>query len=213
MIRLWHVSQSRSFRVLWALEELGVEYELIRCSFFDKSLRGPDHLARAPAGRVPAIEIDGQYLCESGAILLYLAETRGVHLRPAEGAAGRAVFLQGLHYAETLGAHLANLTQHHIVLREAWMRSETVMRLEAKRLEFALRAVGPDFVTGQFSMADIALGYAVLLAQRFGALPRVAAAYLERCQARAGFARALEQDGPAEIYTQPFYPPPQEEGA
>ena len=210
MIRLWHVGQSRSFRVLWVLEELGAEYEIIRCSFFDKSLRGADHLARAPAGRVPAIEIEGQTLCESGAILLYLAETQGPHLRPAEGEAGRAVFLQGLHYAETLAAHLANLTQHHIVLREAWMRSETVMRLEAKRLEFALRAVGPDFVTGEFSMADIATGYAVLLAQRFVTLPPDAFAYLEACKRRAGFQRALAQDGPPEIYAQAFYPPPEE---
>jgi glutathione S-transferase len=208
MIRLWHVAQSRSFRVLWALEEMGLDYDLVRCSFFDKSLRAPEHLARSPAGRVPALAIDGVEFCESGAILHYLAETRGPLLRVAEGAAGRAHFLQALHYAETLGAHLANLTQHHIVLRDAAMRSDTVMQLEAMRLAAALRAVGPGWASGAFTVADIATGYAVLLAQRFVELPPKAATYLEACQARPGFQRAVAQDGAAEIYTRAFYPPP-----
>ena len=209
MIRLWHVAQSRSFRVLWALEEIGAPHEVIACSFFDRSLRSPAHLARAPAGRVPAIEIDGQALCESGAILMFLAETQAPHLRIPEGASPRAVFLQGLHYAETLGAHLANLTQHHIVLRDPEMRSPAVMRLEARRLENALGAVGPDWAAGSFSMADIALGYAVWLAQRFVVLPEPARAYLDAVRARPAFARAMARDGAAQIYLQDFYPPPE----
>ncbi|MBR3371787.1 MAG: glutathione S-transferase [Rhodobacteraceae bacterium] len=209
MIRLWHVAQSRSLRVLWMLEEMGAQYDLIPCSFFDRSLRDADHLARSPAGRVPALQLDGQVMCESGAILLYLAECRAPHLRVPEGAAGRAAFLQGLHYAETLGAHLANLTQHHIVLREDAMRSPTVMRLEAKRLENALRAVGPDWVTGAFSVADIALGYAVWMARRFVVLPEGAAHYAASFHARPAFQRALGKDGPAQIYTRDFYAPPQ----
>lgn len=210
MIQLWHVAQSRSFRVLWALEEIGAEYELIRCSFFDRSLRAPEHLARSPAGRVPALQDGEVVLSESGAILTWLAETHAPHLRVTEGAVGRAEFLQALHYAETLGAHLANLTQHHIVLREASMRSPTVMRLEARRLENALHAVGPGWVAEGFSVADIAQGYAVWLAQRFVSLPEGAAAYLASCAARPAFQRALMQDGPPEIYLRAFYPPPEE---
>ncbi|TVS04579.1 MAG: glutathione S-transferase [Rhodobacteraceae bacterium] len=210
MIRLWHVAQSRSFRVLWALEEMGLDYRLERCSFFDRSLRSPEHLARSPAGRVPAAEIEGESMCESGATLLYLAERFAPELRVGEGEAGRAAFLEGLHYAETLGAHLANLTQHHIVLREDWMRSPTVMRLEAARLSNALKAVGPGGIAGRFTVADIALGYAVYLAQRFVVLPEGAAAYLEACEARTGFQRALAMDGPTEIYRQAFYPAPEE---
>ncbi len=209
MIRLWHVAQSRSFRVLWALEEIGAPYELIACSFFDRSLRAPEHLARAPAGRVPAIEIEGQSLCESGAILLYLAERLAPALRIPETAPERAAFLQGLHYAETLGAHLANLTQHHIVLREEAMRSPTVMRLEARRLENALGAIGPDWVAGRFTVADIALGYAVWLAQRFVPVPHAAQAYLGQAAARPAFARAMARDGAAELYLRDFYPPPE----
>ncbi|QRN80256.1 MAG: glutathione S-transferase [Nocardiopsis sp. BM-2018] len=209
MIRLWHVPQSRSFRVLWALEEIGADHEAIACSFFDRSLRDPAHIARSPAGRVPAVEIDGQAMCESGAILLYLAETRAPHLRVAEGAPERAAFLQGVHYAETLGAHLANLTQQHIVLREDWMRSPTVMRLEARRLENALRAVGPGWAAGGFSVADIALGYAVWMARRFVELPEGAAAFLAACEGRAAFQRALARDGATQIYTRDFYAAPE----
>lgn len=209
MIRLWHVAQSRSFRVLWALEEMGLEYALERCSVFDRSLRSPEHLARAPAGRVPAVEIEGEAICESGAILLVLAERFAPELRVGEGEAGRARFLEGLHYAETLGAHLANLTQQHIVLREEWMRSPTVMRLEAARLGNALKAVGPGWVAGRFTVSDIALGYAVLLAQRFVVLPEGAAEYLAACEGRAGFQRARALDGPAEIYARAFYPAPE----
>ncbi|MCC5965498.1 MAG: glutathione S-transferase [Natronohydrobacter sp.] len=210
VIRLWHVAQSRSFRVLWALEEIGAEYELIRCSLFDRSLRAPEHLARSPAGRVPAFEDGATVLCESGAILAWLAETRAPHLRVAEGGEGRPAFLQGLHYAETLGAHLANLTQHHVVLRDPAMRSPTVMRLEAKRLENALGAVGPGWAAGAFSVADVALGYAVWAAQRFVSLQNGAAKYLAACEARSAFQRALAKDGPAEIYLRDFYPPPEE---
>lgn len=209
MIRLWHVAQSRSFRVLWFLEEISAEYDLVACSFFDRSLRDAAHLSRSPAGRVPAIEIDGLPMHESGAILLYLAERLAPQLRIAEGAPARAAFLQGLHYAETLGAHLANLTQHHIVLRDDWMRSPTVMRLEARRLENALRAIGPDWVAGQFSVADIAVGYAVCMAQRFVPLPQTAARYADMVLERPAFQRAMQKDGPAQIYTRDFYAPPE----
>ncbi|MGY6695029.1 MAG: glutathione S-transferase family protein [Roseinatronobacter sp.] len=210
VIRLWHVPQSRSLRVLWALEEIDIAHELVMCSFFDKSLRMPEQLARSPAGRVPAVEIDGTALCESGAILLYLAEQFSPSLRIPEQHVRRAEFLQGLHYAETVGAHLANLTQHHIVLRDDWMRSPTVMRLEAKRLEAALRAVGPEMIAGEFTVADIAVGYAVWLSRRFVLLPDNAAQYLNQLLRRPAFARALARDGQPQIYLQDFYPPPED---
>lgn len=210
MIRLWHVPQSRSLRVLWALEEIGIAHDLVMCSFFDKSLRMPDYLARSPAGRVPAVEIDGTAVCESGAILLCLAERFAPSLRISEMHARRAEFLQGLHFAETLGAHLANLTQQHIVLRDDWMRSPTVMRLEARRLEAALRAVGPDMVAGEFTVADIAVGYAVWLSRRFVTLPENAARYLDQLLHRPAFIRALARDGDAQIYLRDFYPPPED---
>ncbi len=220
-IRLHHVAQARSFRILWLLEELGLDYQLRHWSFFDKSMRGPEFRALSPAARVPALEIDGRVIFESGAITEYLLETRphqGLWRPP--GDAERADWLQWLHFAETIGQHIANLTQHHIVLREAWMRSPTVMRLEAKRLEKALEVV--DRVVSDhewllpsgFSAVDVAVGYGVVIARRFvpaGLLGGVDA-YHARLIARPAHQRARAADGAAQIYRRDFYPPPEEEG-
>lgn len=217
MIRLHHVPQARSFRALWLLHEMGLEFEVVRRSFFDKSLRAPDYLALSPAGRVPALEIDDRVLFESGAIAEYLCETRAqAGLGRAPGDPERADYLQWLHFAETIGQSLAILTQQHIVLRADSMRSPTVMRLEARRLEKTLEVVeravaGRDWLlpTG-FSAADVQVGYGVLIARRFvpaDLLPGVAA-YHDRFAARPGFRAALADDGTPEIYTRDFYEAP-----
>ena len=212
MIRLHHVAQARSFRVLWLLEELGLGYDLMSHSFFDKSLRDPAYLAISPAGRVPALEIDGRAMFESGAILQYLVETRGAF---GPGRGERADWLEWLHFAETIAAHVANLTQQHIVLREDAMRSPTVMRLEAKRLEKTLEVVerglaGDHLLVSGFSAVDVAVSYGALIGRRFVALdglPRVAA-WLDRLALRPGFARAAAKDGAPQIYLRDFYPAP-----
>lgn len=215
MIRLHHVPQARSFRILWLLEELGEDFEIVPHSFFDRSLRSDDYLALSPAGRVPALEADGRVLFESGAITEWLCETRGGLWR-GPGDPERAEWLEWLHFAETAGQHLANLTQQHIVLREDWMRSPTVMRLEAKRLEKVLGVPdrvlrGHDWLLPSgFSAADIAMGYSEVMGRRFVSLDDMPAlaAWLERIAARPAFQRALARDGEAELYTRDFYEPP-----
>lgn len=217
MIRLFHAPQARSLRVLWMLEELGLDYALERMDFLDGSMRAPEFLALSPAGRVPALECDGAVLFESGAILELLAERHpAAGLGRAPDHPERARYLEYLHFGETIGQHLANLTQQHIVLREDWMRSPILMRLEAKRLQKVLEAVaralaGQDWILAAgFSAADISVGYAVWLARRFvadGIVPG-ADAYRARLEARPAFARALAADGPAQIYTQDFYEVP-----
>lgn len=218
VITLWHVPQSRSFRVLWFLHEAGLAHRVERVDFFDKSMRGPGFLALSPAGRVPAALIDGQPMVESGAILDYLAETRAPHLGRPPGHPERRAYLEWLHYAETLGQHLANLTQQHLVLREDWMRSPTVMRLEAMRLGKALAVVGRAvagrdwLLPGGFSAADIAVGYAALLAPRFVRDPDPALlAWCDRLRARPAHAAALAAEGPAVLYTRDFHEVPDEQ--
>ncbi len=216
MIRLHHCAQARSFRVLWLLEEMGLPFEVVQHSFFDKSMRSPEFLALSPAGRVPALEVDGRVLFESGAIVEWLCETRGM-LWAAPGTEERAEWLEWLHFSETAGQHLAALTQQHIVLREDWMRSPTVMRLEAKRLSNVL-AVADRALEGRewllrsgFSAVDITLGYGAVLGARFAALDGMAnvQAWVVRMQARPGYQRALARDGVAEIYRREFYPAPE----
>ncbi|MCP5037579.1 MAG: glutathione S-transferase [Rhodobacteraceae bacterium] len=217
MIRLYHAPQSRSFRILWLLEEMGLEYDLAEMDFFDKSMRSEEFLALSPAGRVPALENDGQVLFESGAIAEYLVEANPeCGFGRAVGSEDRARYLEWLHFAETIGQHLAALTQQHIVLHEDWMRSPVLMRLEAKRLEKAL-AVIEDAVRGReyllesgFSAVDCLVGYGVILARRFvrvDCLPGLDA-YRTRLLARPACQRAAQKDGKPRIYLKEFYEAP-----
>ncbi len=219
MITLHHVAQARSFRTLWLMQEMGLEFEVKAWDFFDKSMRGPEFKALSPAARVPALEIDGRVLFESGAITEYLVETRPeCGLGRAVGDDERPDWLQWLHYAETIGQHLANLTQHHIALRDPAMRSPTVMRLEAKRLEKVLQVV--DHVVARqeyllasgFSAVDVSVGYGVMIARHFIAadlMPDLAR-YYQRLVARPAFALAKARDGDTVIYKEAFYAPPKE---
>ena len=209
-IRLHHVPQSRSFRVLWFCLEAGLPHQVIPHAFFDKSLRKKDFLALSPAGRVPAVELDGQVMFESGAILDYLAETRAPQFWRAPGHPDRARYLEWLHFAETMAAHLANLTQQHIVLREDHMRSPTVMRLEAKRLENCLIAAAMARqgagIAGEFCAADVALGYGLLIVRHFLRLDHPALQDWDAAlMARPAYRAALAADGPPQIYVNEFY--------
>ncbi|SDH56930.1 glutathione S-transferase family protein [Alloyangia pacifica] len=213
MIRLHHVPQSRSMRVLWLLEELGLPYELVT-ETFDRSLRRQDYLARSPAGRVPALEIGGETMFESGAILEYLCE-----LYPekgfgrARGDAERRDYLVWLHFAETMSHHCAALTQQHLMLREDSMRSPVIMQLEAARLgkcyeaiEARLAQSGEHLLQG-FSAVDIAVGQAVYIGRHFRATEGLARleAWYGRITAREAFLRSLPGMD-AMLYTQEFYP-------
>jgi len=216
-VTLWHVPQSRSFRVLWFLHEAQIAHDVIQMSFAGKGLRDPGFLAVSPAGRVPAVRVDGRTLFESGAILEWLCESRAPQFGRAPGHPERADWLEWLHYSETIGQHLAQLTQQHIVLREDWMRSPTVMKLEAMRLARVLAGVG-SVVQGRdwmlasgFSAVDVAVGYGVHLARRFVQVDDIPglAGYHARLVARPAFQAAQAADGPADIYTRDFYPVPE----
>ena len=217
-IKLHHAHEARSFRVLWLLEEMGLDYDLVVHNFFDKSLRRPEYLEINPAARVPALELDGRIICESGASIEYLCEIfpeKGLG-RPA-GDPERMEYLDMLHYAESIGQHGANLTQAHIVLYKPEMRSPTQMNLEARRLHKGLERMerllgdGREYLMASgFSGADCAVGFGVDLARKFisfDALP-LCAAYAERIVARPAYQRALPPEGVQRIYTKDFYEAP-----
>jgi len=102
MVKLHHLNQSRSKRVIWALEELGVPYEIVPYQRDTTSMFAPPELKQIhPLGKSPVIEDDGVVVAESGAILEYLAEKYGGgKLAVAPGAPGRAQYLHWLHFAE-----------------------------------------------------------------------------------------------------------------
>lgn len=219
MIRLHHVAQTRSFRTLWLMQEMQLDFEVKHWNFFDKTMRGPEFISLSPAARVPALEIDGRTMYESGAITEYLVETRPEFgFGRLFGDPERADWLQWLHFSETIGQHLANLTQHHIALRDPAMRSPTVMRLEAKRLEKVLQVV--DRVVAQqdyllpsgFSAVDVNVGYGVMIARLFvpvDLMPDLDR-YYKRLVARPAFALAKARDGDTMVYKDAFYAPPEE---
>ncbi|WP_296765007.1 glutathione S-transferase family protein [Sediminimonas sp.] len=219
MITLHHCPQSRSMRVLWLLNELEVEYRL-SVHAFDKSLRAPEYLSLSPAGRVPALEIDGERMFESGAMMEYLCERfpeRGLGRMPGEP--DRMAWLVWLHFAETISQHVAALTQQHIMLYDDAMRSPMVMKLEAARLRKCYGAIegrlstpveNRDYLlTSGFSACDIAVGQAVYMARHFARtddFPELEKWYGAITE-RDTFRDALPEAQSELIYQRPFYPP------
>ncbi len=211
--RLHHGWESRSTRTLALLLEMGLEFELVVHSF-RRSLFTDDYRRLSPAGRVPALQDRGLTIFETGAITEYLVATY------PECGLGRALgdpehweWVQWLHFAETIGQHLATLTQHHVVMREPWMRSLSVMKYETMRLKRVLGVVesaleGRDFLLASgFSAIDTNIGYSIYGAGHFVRLeefPNVAG-YGRRLLARPSFQKALPPKGAERLYHKDFY--------
>lgn len=208
MIRLHHVAASRSFRVLWLLEELGLDYEIVRHAIGDGSLRAPDYAAIAPVGRVPAIEIGGQVLTESGAICQVLAERFGDGRldRPC-GHPERGRYLELIGFAETMANQIEQLNLQLIFLRPPARPSEVVVKLNRGRLRAAMAAMEQGFggqdwlLPGGFSAADAMMGFNVFAAPTYVALDDFPAltAYRARIEARPAYVRARARDGAHEF--------------
>lgn len=212
MITLHHCHQTRSMRTLWLLHELGLEFQTV-VHPFDKSLRAPGYLRLNPAGRVPALELDGDVLWETGAITEILCERFAPDtLGRPPGHPERANWLIWLHFSETVSQHSAALTQQHVALYEDAMRSPVVMRLEARRLEKCYGAIDGrlsgrrHLLDGGFSAADVSVGQAVYMARHFARIEPFAnlAAWYERLTERPAFRAALPPPGQG-IYAREFY--------
>ncbi|MEM1301130.1 MAG: glutathione S-transferase family protein [Pseudomonadota bacterium] len=213
MIRLHHCPQTRSMRTLWLLHELGVEFE-VREWPFDKTLRSAEFLAQNPAGRVPALEIDGQHVWETGAITEVLCETfPEAGLGRSPGHLERADWLIWVHFSETISQHSAALTQQHVALYDDSMRSPIVMQIEAKRLEKCYAAVDQrlserDYLLdGGFSAADISVGQAIYMSRHFALIEGFGdlARWYGLVTDRPGFHASLPGEGGG-LYKQGFYP-------
>lgn len=215
-IVLHHCPQSRSMRSLWLLHEIGVPFDVVTYAF-GPDLGEPDHRALSPLGRVPALRDGDVVLSESGAICEYLCEQYdpGMLWR-WPGHAERAAWLQWLHFTETMGQHLANLTQAHIAIRPPEARPQIIMKLEARRLEKTLELVDsaletrPYLLAGGFSAVDTGIGTNLYIAQHFVDLSRYPAlsAYFDRIRGRAAFRKSCPDAGDPRIYTRPFYAVP-----
>ncbi len=201
MITLYHSPGSRSVRVRWLLEELGLDHRIETLSFTDGSMQSPAYLAKNPLGKVPTLEDDGVVLFESGAIVEYLLEryAKG-RLAPAPGSPERPAFLQWLHWSEaTFMPPVGEIAQHSFMRPEA-ERIPAVVADARKRLTRLLDVVEKELASRDtllpsgFSAADIMLGYALQLAKMLGQLPEDhprTNAYLARLAARPAFQKAF----------------------
>lgn len=204
MLQLWHCENARSFRALWALEELGLEYELHMLPFPPRA-HDKSYFAENPLGTIPLL-VDGETrMTESSAIPHYMA-TRHGHGRFAVGVdhADYGAYLNWLHHGE------ATLTfPQTLVLRYAYMEPPERRLPQAaedyaawflsrlKLLEQTLEDGREHLLPSGFSMADISVGYAIQLAHaiRLGdRLPPRTLAWFERLAARPAHARAREKE-------------------
>ena len=197
MITLVHVPFSRSLRVRWLLEELGLPYRLETRGF--RELKTPEHLALHPLGKVPAL-VDGDVvLFESGAILQHLLERYGEgRLEPKPGTRERSLYWQWFHYAEaSVTPPLGLIVRHTLLLPEAERIpavAEQARAQAAQMLAPVERALeGRSWLLPEPSAADVMMGYSVKLASLLGVLgasPNLTA-YLARCEERPAYRRAV----------------------
>lgn len=197
MIELWHCPDARSFRALWALEEMGLPYHLHLLPFPPR-VRAPEYLQVNPLGTIPAL-IDGEtFMTESAAIVQYLATRHGPSdLAVPQDDPAYGAWLNWLHFGE------ATLTfPQTIVLRYGTFergKADAAAKDYAKwflsRLKHVDRALanGDWLCAGRFTGADISVGYALLLANHLKLLDQASpaiAAYWGRLKARPAFQAA-----------------------
>lgn len=215
MIRLHHVPWGRSFRVLWLLQEMGITPEIERYEIGSRKMR-EGLLERSPAGRIPALEIDGITVFESAAILQYLCESRPEHgFGRAPGHADRVRYLEAMGFAETMASLIEQLNLNHLFLRPPAKPSPAVVKLNTLRLGDTLRALdgmiaGDYLLPSGFSAADAMLGFNLFAAPFYVPMdpwPNLQA-YWARLQARPGFQAAAAIEGPQIFYACDFYEVP-----
>jgi len=207
MIIVHHLEESRSQRVLWLLEELGLVYEVKR---YDRNpqtrLAPPELKAIHPLGKSPVIERDGKVYAESGAIIEYFAETeRGGELSVRIGQSKRAEYLYWLHFAEG-SAMLPLLLKLYVGLLGEAGAMLMAARIEPEidsHLSHANAALGESnyFVDDRFTAADIQMGFVLDVANSRGGLERYPNLVRARraYQARPAYQRALEKGGPYKL--------------
>ena len=206
-IKLYHCADARSFRVLWALEELGMPYELEVMPFPPRH-RVDGYKDLNPLGTVPACFIDGALMTESAAIPHVLATRFGTsELAVAASEPDYPAYMNFLFMGEATLTFPQTIHLRYTRLeppeRRVPQAAEDYAAWFGARLRHAEPMLGAEFAcAGRFTMADISLGYAVMLALSIGLEPQVTsgmAAYFGRLSQREGFQRAKAAQGSGTI--------------
>lgn len=222
MITVHHLNNSRSQRVLWLLEELGLPYRVVRYQRDARTMLAPPELkAVHPLGKSPVI-VDGECtVAESGAIVEYLVDhyDEGT-LRPPARTPARRRWTYFLHYAEgsMMPPLLMKLIFDRVETAPAPFFAKPIARGIAQKvkstyilpqirqhLDYLEAELGRHewFAGDAFSAADIQMSFPLEAAASRGGLDAAThpnlAAFLARIHARPAYARALEQGGPYEL--------------
>jgi glutathione S-transferase len=197
MIELWHCPDTRSFRVLWALEELGLPYELHPLPFPPR-VRAPEYLQINPLGTIPAMRDGGTSMTESAAIVQYLATRYTPNdLVVSVNDPEYGVWLNWLHFGEATLTFPQTLVLRYRRLEPG--RAEQVADDYARWFLSRLRHVDRSLQSsawlcaGRFTAADISVGYALLLANHLKLSDRFTPAvadYWSRLSTRQAFQAA-----------------------
>ena len=199
-LKLHFAPNSRAGRIVWLLEELGLDYELNRMAFHPKDLKSEEHRRRHPLGRVPVLEDKDVSIFESGAIVEYVMARYGDGgLKPAVDAAEFPEYLQWFHYCEGMVMPPINTIMVHSVLLPPERRNPETLAQAQRLLSKAVAPVeaaleGREYLIGDFSAADIMLGHSLFMANRLGQvsdeMPNLKA-YVKRIEERPAFQKAI----------------------
>ncbi|MGL5169015.1 MAG: glutathione S-transferase family protein [Afipia sp.] len=219
MLTVHHLNNSRSQRVLWLLEELGVPYEIVRYQRQPSMLAPKELRAIHPLGKSPVITDNGNTIAESGAIVEYIVDTYGNgRLIPPPKTPERLRYTYWLHYAE--GSAMPLLLQK-LLFTLAPRRAPALMRPFVKPMFDKMLAtlVNPQlkqhiafwegelnksewFAGNDFTAADIQMSFPLEAASARAGLDESspkAWAFLQRIHARPAYQRALEKGGPYQV--------------
>ena len=218
MIVVHHLNNSRSQRVLWLLEELGLSYDIVAYARDPKTMLAPPELrAIHPLGKSPVITDGEVVVAESGAIIEYLLETYGEgRLQPAAGTPERRRWTYFLHYAEgsAMTPLLLKLVFDRVEnspapffvrpiaraiankVKSTYIQPQLTSHLDYLEGELAQR---PWFAGAEFSAADIQMSFPLEAAASRAGLdasrPHLMD-FLQRIHSRPAFQRALARGGP-----------------
>ncbi|RMF33240.1 MAG: glutathione S-transferase family protein [Alphaproteobacteria bacterium] len=199
-LKLWHCKDARSFRPLWALEEMGLDYELEILPFPPRALR-KDYFAVNVLGTVPFLRDGETGMSESVAICQYLADRYAPDFGLGVDHPEYGAYLNWLHQSDATLTFPQALMLRYGVFEPEERRQPQVVEDYRRWYLARLRMLDAHvlerewLVADRFTVADIAIGYALHLGEFSGAAadytPQTRA-YLERLKARDGYRRARE---------------------
>lgn len=211
MITLHHLEQSRSFRILWALEELNLDYQI---KFYRRlaTLAAPPELKQIhPLGKAPVLTEQDQNIAESAVILEYLQEQYDPQQQfKPQDRADLQQYRYWMHYAE---GSLMPLLVMQLVMNNVPQHVPFLVKPVAKKITAGVKAAfilprlkdhiqfletylaSHDYFAGTFSFADIQMSFPLqaLMTRAHGNYPNIQA-FLQRIAQRPAYARALSKE-------------------